>query len=39
MLFEKAIILYVLIGVLAGGPQAPKPLKSDLREPRKHQNL
>ena len=23
----------------AGGPQASKPLKSDLREPRKHQNL
>ena len=23
----------------AGGPQAPKPFKSDLREPRKHQNL
>ena len=23
----------------AGGPQAPKPLKSDLREARKHQNL
>jgi len=39
MLFEKAIILSFLIGVLAGAPQAPKPLKSDLREARKHQNL
>ena len=39
MLFEKAIILYVLIGILVGGPQAPNPLKSDLREARKHQNL
>ena len=37
MLFEKAIIVYVLIGILAGGPQASKPLKSDLREPRKCQ--
>jgi len=24
---------------LAGAPQAPKPLKSDLREARKHQNV
>ena len=39
MLFEKAIILYVLIGVLAGAPQASKLLKSDLREARKRQNL
>ena len=39
MLFEKAFILYVLIGILAGGPQASKLLKSDLREPRKPQNL
>ena len=39
MLFEKAIILYVLIGILAGVPQASKPLKSDLREARKHQKL
>ena len=31
MLFEKHIILSFLIGVLAGGPQASKPLKSDLR--------
>ena len=23
----------------AGGPQAPNPLKNDLRESRKHQNL
>ena len=39
MLFAKAIILYVLIGILAGGPQAPKLLKSDLREARKRQIL
>ncbi len=39
MLFEKAIIVYVLIGILAGGPQASKTLKSDLREARKPQNL
>ena len=39
MLFEKAIILYVLIGILAGAPQAPKPLKSDFREARKPQIL
>ena len=39
MLFEKYIILSFLIGILAGGPQAQNPLKSDLREPHKHQNF
>ena len=33
------IVASYLPHTFAGGPQAPKPFKSALREPRKHQNL